>query len=185
VDYRVIVVDNGSGSKTRDYLATKDVEVVRLNENRGFVRGTNAGLERVRDGEDVLLLNDDVCVVDPGWLSKLASLLVDDVGAVGPTSNFVMGSQSMVYFPEDLLPVVHEAKFLVGFCMLIRSDVFSEVGVLDERFGMGGCDDMDYSIRVRRAGFRMLVNRNSFLFHWGSMSIKRFGSYGAIEARTR
>ena len=184
--FRVIVVDNGSGAKTRDYLATQDVEVVRLNENQGFVKGTNAGLERVQDGEDVLLLNDDVCIVSPDWLDTLYIHLHADganLGAVGPVTNLAIGQQNMLYGAP--FEFYHDTKFLVGFCMLIKGAAFQSVGGLDERFGIGGCDDLDYSIRLRDAGYGLRVVRDSFVFHYGSMSINRIGGWKTIEEAGR
>jgi len=42
---------------------------------------------------------------------------------------------------------------------------------LDERFGLGGNDDLDLSIRIRKAGYKLLINRRAFIFHYGSRTL--------------
>lgn len=183
--YRVVVVDNASFDGTPDYLASlgEQVTTVRMDHNEGFVRGVNAGLRHVQTGEHVLLLNDDTFILDPLWLKRLATRLVEDVGAVGPVSNFIMGPQKMEL--NGQYPLLHDVKFLIGFCLLIRADAYRVVGTLDERFLMGGNDDLDYSIRLRRAGFRLAVDRSTFVYHYGARSISRIGGYAKVERETR
>jgi hypothetical protein len=41
--------------------------------------------------------------------------------------------------------------------MLVKKEVIDKIGGLDERFGMGGNDDLDYSIRIKEAGYRLKV----------------------------
>ena len=96
MDYRAIVIDNGSTDDTVQYLADvrkrhPNLTVIRNETNLGFVKATNQGLNQVQPGENVLLLNDDVQVTDPLWLRRMEDDLGDDIGAVGPVSNFVMG----------------------------------------------------------------------------------------------
>lgn len=188
-DYRVCVIDNGSGASTRDYLAgfpaQSGLTVIRNETNLGFIRATNQGLEQLHEGEDALLLNDDTQIVDPDWLSKLqSSAHRPGAGAAGPVSNFVMGTQRVdqsIYYPLQ-----HQARFLIGFCLLIRRGALDAIGgQLDERFGLGGQDDLDLSIRLRRAGFALWVDRSVYVHHYGARSISRIGGYEKVEAATR
>jgi GT2 family glycosyltransferase len=80
----IILVDNGStGEAVRAAGRTRGVRVVRLEENRGFAGGVNAGVA-ASSGDVVALLNDDA-VARPSWLATSARLLEDDtVAAVGP-----------------------------------------------------------------------------------------------------
>lgn len=182
-DYRLLVVDNGSEKETAEFLKEHSIPSIRNEVNLGFIRATNQGMREVPDGHDVLLLNDDVQIVDPYWLARLQSRLNGDIGAVGPVSNFVMGVQGFHILKD--LPLLHEVKFLIGFCCLIRADAFRAVGEMDDRFGMGGNDDLDYSIRLAEAGFKMAVDRSVFVFHYGAKSINRIGGYEEVEPKTR
>ncbi len=192
--WRLLVIDNGSTDDTPEYLQEKlewvttsgspnSLHILRNEENLGFIRATNQGLYELRADEHALLLNDDTQLVDPFWLARLAENLRDDVGAVGPVSNFVMGLQSMSY--SDRLPRAHFTNLLIGFCMLLRADAVARVGFLDERFGLGGNDDLDYCIRLNQAGFALRVERSAFVFHYGAKSISRIGGYAQIEPATR
>ena len=70
--------------------------------------------------------------------------------------------------------------------MLIRKDVLDKVGLLDERFGIGGQDDLDISIRIREAGYKLKINRYVFIHHLGFQSLSKvFPSYKEIEDLTR
>lgn len=192
--WRVIVIDNGSTDDTPEYLEQKRawvqasgsphaLDIIRNQDNLGFIRATNQGLKQLDAGEHALLLNDDTQMVDPLWLTRLAGNLQNNVGAVGPVSNFVMGLQSMSY--SDRLPLSHFTNVLIGFCLLLRADAVAHVGWLDERFGLGGNDDLDYSIRLQNAGFTLRVERSAFVFHYGAKSISRIGGYANVEPATR
>ncbi len=154
----------------------------------GFIKSTNNGIKHVRgDSDFVLLLNNDVLIENPKWLINLINSfdddIDDDIGAIAPISNFVMGIANIAY---NNLPSIHYAKFLIGFCMLIKKDVLDKVGLLDERFGIGGNDDLDLSIRIREAGYKLKINRNVFVRHIGFCSLGlRFKDYKEVEDLTR
>lgn len=189
VDWRAIVVDQGSTDGTRDYLDTLGdarFEIHHLGENRGFIGGTNFGLAQVKKGEHVLLLNDDVQAVDPFWLLRMENdlfptssphpdggwVVEDKVGAVGPVSNFVFGWQGVdrsVSIPKTK----HSARCLIGFCLLVRADAFEKIGFLDSRFADLQNEDFDYSIRLRQAGYQLLIDREVFVLHYGSKTTLR------------
>jgi GT2 family glycosyltransferase len=89
---RIVVVDDGSGAATRDYLTAlaagqPNVTLVRNEGSRGYTRAANQGL-RHTSGELVILLNSDTIVSD-WWAEKLADALFTTPGAglVGPLSN--------------------------------------------------------------------------------------------------
>lgn len=182
---RIIVVDNGSTDGTRDYLEGlgDTIDIIALDENLGWVKGVNIGLEEglKPDPEYIIFCNSDIVANDPRWLLRYADLLkLEDVGAVGPVSNFVMGLQKYEFNRQ--LPPIHETKFLIGFFMAVRVDVFRKIGLLDERFTPGGNDDLDLSIRIRQAGYKLLVNRRAFIFHYGSKTLLDvFGGWEGIE----
>lgn len=184
-EYRVIVVDNGSTDETPKYimdLRTQGfpIEAYRFAENVGFVKATNTGTEMVRKGENICWMNDDVQITDPLWLHKLECDLQDpSVGMVVPISNYVMHLQR--FDQSYQLPQKHFTNLVVYFVGLMRWDVFEKVGYLDERFGMGGNDDMDYSIRSRQAGYKLLVDRSVFCYHYGSQTLLRNGDQKAYE----
>ena len=79
----IIIVDNESTAHSRERLrAIEDCEIVRLQHNRGFAGGMNAGAKRAR-GEYVALLNNDLSVAED-WLEAGLAVMTDPrVGIVG------------------------------------------------------------------------------------------------------
>lgn len=179
VDYRLIVVPNGCNDGTEQWLLKNDVQFVPMGAQAGFVKATNAGLALVEPDEHVLLLNDDTKITDPYWLKRMVDHFDDPgVGAVGPTSNFILGTQDFRY---NNLPMAHEAPFLIGLCMLIRSSVYEKLGKLDESYGIGTNEDLDYSLAIRELGYKLIVDRTVFVWHFGSRSLMRVAEGGNID----
>jgi SAM-dependent methyltransferase len=66
------------------------------------------------------------------------------------------------------------AKFLIGFCLVLDSEKFREVGLLDET--LPGGDDLDLSIRLRKAGYKLVCDKTAYLHHIGSQTGNRVHS---------
>lgn len=184
--HEVIIVDNGSGPETTNWLRTLDDARVIFNaSNRGFAGGNNQGIAAAR-GEYIVLLNNDV-VVTEGWLEDLIDALRRNplTGVSAPRSNRVAGSQQV---PDATYPDVasmhrfaaeRRVQFrktgyyldrAIGFALCIDRRVIDEVGGIDERFGAGNFEDDDFCIRVRAAGYKIYVCDDVFIHHFGSVS---------------
>ncbi|WP_249436052.1 bifunctional glycosyltransferase family 2 protein/class I SAM-dependent methyltransferase [Paenibacillus sp. Marseille-Q4541] len=183
--YEIIVVDNASTDETKNWLKQQEDLICIMNsENTGFPAGCNQGIQ-IATGTEVLLLNNDT-VVTRNWLENLKEALYSDstIGAVSCVTNNSSYGQaietsydsmsSMHDFAESIncsSPVELEERLkLVGFCMLIKSEVIDKVGLLDEQFSPGNYEDDDYSLRIRLAGYKLLLSRNTFIHHYGSVS---------------
>ncbi|MBP2643696.1 MAG: rhamnosyltran: rhamnosyltransferase [Firmicutes bacterium] len=184
-DYEIIVVDNHSTDGTVEWLKSQpDLRLVLNSENRGFPAGCNQGLKLAK-GNSVLLLNNDT-VVTPNWLLNLSKCLfgASDIGAVGAVTNSCSNFQAIPYDYASIREMVEFARKitisnagcwenrgrLVGFCMLIKAEVISKIGLLDEVFSPGNYEDDDYSLRIRKAGYRLVLCRDTFIHHFGSIS---------------
>jgi glycosyltransferase involved in cell wall biosynthesis len=188
--HRLILVDNGSTDGVAAYFdSVPDAVVVHSPANRGFAGGVNLGMAQAEG--HVLLLNSDT-LVPRGWLERLekALLSADDIGMVGPRSNCVSGSQQIDgltfgnldeinAFADDLAArhpgELRDVARLVGFCVLIRDRVVAEVGLFDESYGVGNFEDDDYCLRILRAGYRLCVAEEAFVFHYGSRTFVGMG----------
>ena len=186
VDWHLIAVIDGCDKELIDYFSRhKDIEVIYHKYSQGFINSCNAGLAKVgKDSDYILLLNNDVVIEDDLWLKKMVDTFDEATGAVGCISDWVMGIQKDIDIHKDL-PKIHYATFLIGFCMLVRKDVFDIIGRLDTRFGMGGNDDLDLSIRMRLCGYDLKVNRNVFVHHIGSQSLPKATNVTDLEIKTR
>ncbi len=186
--FELVVVDNASTDRTRELLAmlrakVPGVTVILNDENRGFARAVNQGI-RASSGRWVVLLNPDTRLTR-GWLARLRAHAGPGVGAIGPVSNAAAGDQHVqLYIPEwdghseaetaGLLQQRQagrgvETRFLTFFCTLLPRAVLDAVGLLDEDFFLNQ-EDMEYCLRLRLAGYRLLVAADAYVHHLGGGS---------------
>lgn len=184
-DLRILVVDNASTDRTPAWLEQARVrlglEVLRLETNRGWIGGVNAALAHVRPEARVILLANNDIVVGPGYLDGLLAPFAEvGVGAVGPVSNYVSGRQHVrAQRPGQTR---EDTETLIGFCMAIRASAWQAVGWGLRGHGDGGADDLDLSIRLRDAGWRLVIAREVYVHHHGSVSFReRLGGEAGYE----
>lgn len=168
---RILVVNNGDEGlalyQSIQGAVPREVDWIDAGKNLGWMGAINLALEEVQT-EYVCMLNDDVLFPPASyefWKRLLSWFDIVDVGAVGPSSNFVMGSQNA--FHHGLHPTL-SVQFLIGFCAVYRTKVLRELGGLDE--SLPGGDDLDISIRVRDAGWQMVADRRVYLHHIGQQT---------------
>lgn len=166
--YRMIVVNNGDTGSCDWIVGDKRyVEIVEAGQNLGWEGGLKLGLEHT-DSPFITFLNDDTHIPPSSrmWSRHLLELFKDSrVGAVGPASNVVMGSQNIfVHNPMTIFRV----NYLIGFCMMVRREALEKAGGIDDT--LPGGDDLDLSIRLRQSGYNLLVNRDAFVYHHGFKS---------------
>lgn len=174
----VIVVDNASDQATKDYLKTlANVKVIYSETNEGYAKATNKGIA-ASHCDFVFLLNNDT-ILYPDWLPRMLAAFDEKTGAVGPMSNYVMGKQMLsigrkVVYPEQIHNAISvnfkgntvDAEFLIGFALMVSRKAIKEIGMLDERF-FAGSEDLDFSLRLRRAGYKLKIARDVFVQHFG------------------
>lgn len=201
--YELILVDNASGAETRRFLdGLKGALVLRNPSNLGFAKAVNRGLKAAR-GEYIAVVNSDVAFFE-GGLQGLASCLDADTGAgaCGPLTNRTVGVQRVVLdpkvekdasslrffaqamrlkFPQETF----EVHRLVGFCFMLRRRAYESIGLLDERFGTGCFEDLDYSLRLRQAGWKLKVAKHVFVWHRNHSSFGGHEHFHAWAVRNR
>lgn len=163
--YRIVVVNNGAHDSC-DWIELPQVTVLNPGENIGWERALILGLEASND-PFVMFLNDDTLIMPDrrDWLARLVTDLDDSmVAAAGPSSNYVTGPQSTT---RNLPATRYRARFLVGFCMLVRRSMLEEVGGVNVGHV---ADDIDLSIRFRKAGYTLICDRTTFVQHHGAVT---------------
>jgi len=181
--YELIVVNNARPQTIcRIVNVAPQARVIQNAENLGYATAANQGARAAR-GDYLCFLNSDT-LVPSGWTERLVAVARrPGVGAVGPVT--VRWGYPYPWPPRELplndattglvdrwIARQHRARlehvpWLPGFCLMIPRAVLRRVGVFDERFFFGS-DDVDYSLRLRLAGYRLLRLSSLFVYHqWG------------------
>ena len=128
-----------------------DVEVVRLRDGTGWAEARNAGLRRSR-GRVVLAIDGSIEPVGDVFEPIERALHDAAVGVVGP---FGIVTRDLREFEESSGPGPCDA--IEGYLMAFRRELLVEAGGFDERFRWYRAADIEWSFRVRDAGFRAEV----------------------------
>ena len=176
---RVLLIDNSGTSESALLKSLESYPGLLYYvspDNLGWMRSINLGWHQFRDvATHFTMCNDDVVFPqDRKFWSRQLALLESNAG-VGPTSNYVSGHQYHELHRGDDWGTV---PFLIGFCATYRSDVLRELEwdgkILDE--SLPGGDDLDLSMRITADLGTLAVARESFLFHYGSVTGNRVHS---------
>ncbi len=177
----IFVVDNASKNDEAEKLERdfSTVTIIKSDKNLGFSGANNLAIQRAieADYDYVMLLNNDTeiasdmvelllseasenCVVVPSmyYFSEREKLWY----AGGKISKFKGGARHFYRTKKSLKN--HYVSFATGCCMLIHSSVFQLVGLLDERYFMY-CEDVDFCIRLARAGIKIRYIPQAKLWH--------------------
>jgi len=186
VPYEILIVDNGSRARaTHQFLADTRHAVIHDPGPFNFARLNNAAARRAR-GDHLLFLNNDVEVIDDDWLvALLEHSQRAPVGAVGAKLYYpdgrlqhvgmVLGLKDGVaqvfrgapgdhpgYFDSNM--VVRNYSAVTGACLMTRREVFEAVAGFDEAFAFD-YNDVDYCLRVRARGYRVVFTPHARLWH--------------------
>jgi N-acetylglucosaminyl-diphospho-decaprenol L-rhamnosyltransferase len=199
--FECLLVDNDSSDDTV-LVVRRDhpwAEVLEPGRNLGFAAGNNLALRRAR-GRYLLLLNPDT-EVQPGALDALVALL-DRRPAAGAVGARLLNSDGSLQFSTYRLPTAgtlaweyflrdlrrpddpragryaaadyareREVEGLLGACLMLRREAVEEVGMLDERFALY-CEEVDWCIRLRRAGWQLWYCPDAVVLHHSGQSAK-------------
>lgn len=189
LQWEVIVVDNASDPATQQKL-TRDsqryphVTFIFNEKNLGFAAGNNVGIRKAT-GEVIVLLNSDA-FPPAGMIARLLGHFDGNRswGMLGPVTNAAGNEQLILTQSKAMegkiaegLQYAHngsadvlDAYRMDFFCVAIPRKVMDQIGLLDEDFGRGYYEDLDFSLRVKQAGYRLGVAEDAFVYHRGSSS---------------
>jgi len=125
-------------------------------ENLGHGGGHNR-LAKSTSSELLLILNPDA-LLGPDTISALVNTVVDGVALSD-------GRQLPLEHPKDYDPVTGDESWASGACSMTLRSVFDEVGGFDHDTFFMYCDDVDYSWRVKLAGYRVAYQPGARVFH--------------------
>lgn len=191
----IIVVDNQSTDpQTLEYLRylpTQGVKVLPHPHPFNYSAINNRAVEHA-SGEIIGLVNNDIEIIEAGWLKEMVSqLLRDKVGAVGAKllwpnrmvqhGGVVVGINGLAAHTGNHLEE-HDAGYLAtnqltrrqsavtAACLLMRKSVFEELGGLDEKAFPVAFNDVDLCLRIQQSGLNLIWTAFAKLIHAESAS---------------
>lgn len=190
-NYEILIVDNGSNDPaTIEYFnelqAGSRIRVVRDDRPFNYSALNNAAVKSAR-GEVLGLLNNDLEVISPEWLSEMVSIALQPrVGAVGARlwypnerlqhGGVILGVGGVAGHSHKILPryqygyssracVVQSFSAVTAACLVIRKETYEQVGGLNEVDLSVAFNDVDFCLRVREVGYRNVWTPYAELYH--------------------
>lgn len=191
-NYHIVVVDNGSSDDTVKKLFDEfgtQIDLLPNGENIGFSGGNNVGIRfALQQGADyVMLLNNDTVVEDIYLLDKLVSVSETSslVGMLSPSIfyydspnqvwyagselNFWRGWRHYYQIPTEKKPL--DTGYGSGCCLLVSSRLIRQIGLLNEVYFFS-VEDLEWSLRAKQAGWRILYVPDASVLHKDSVTSK-------------
>lgn len=148
----IILVDDGSDKKWIELLKRLHSSVIFIHndKNLGFAKTINNGIRNAKN-EWILLLNNDVQILQGDWLVRLVNTteqLNYDISApkqsiLNETYNYILDIDRHKYKEDKCF------SYPVGWATLIRRQVFEEVGLYPENFGIGFWEDVAFAYIIK------------------------------------
>lgn len=179
-DFYVILVDNASDEEIiyndlKKYFFK--IILIRNEKNIGFPAANNVGILKAIElkADYILFLNNDT-IVEPDFLNYLVEIAIKEKSIVGSLilnyynqDIWYAGGRfnkfkGIVYHVYQVNSTISETEYITGCTLLAPSVAFNEVGLLDERLFLY-YEDLDFCLRCKKRGYRMLVNSKSIIYH--------------------
>ena len=190
VNYEVVVIDLGLDktldSEFYEYLkSNKSIKIINYSGVFNSSLVNNIGSHHAQ-GELFLFLSDKISVISSDWLEEMvgwsiqekvgvvgAKLLSSDriiqhagviIGLTGSAGYPFAGNSEYIMGPFGFTDWYRDYLAVTGACMMVRREVFEEVGGFDESFTLYG-SDVEFCLRVYQKGYRNIYNPFAKLEH--------------------
>ena len=186
---RLLIINNDSTDSTAAYLkkCSQVSEVINLDKNFGFSQAANIGIKRTV-GKYIAFIDDDA-EVPKGWLPRLKECLEEN-SRVGIAGCKIVGPDERIFCADYRVApprtigageidrgqrnYTKPVDAVAGTCWLMRRKIIDKVGYFDERFFPCQHEDLDYCLRTRLAGYRIIYNGRVKIIH---QRLRRDGGY--------
>ena len=196
-NYEIIIVENNSKEKETFALYKElenkynNVKVIYWEREFNYSAINNFGVKEAASGEYILLLNNDIEVITPDWMEEMLMYAQrKDVGAVGAKllypdntvqhGGVILGrggiANHMFYGLSSDDPgymgrmcYAQNMSAVTAACMLVRRDVWEDMEGLDEGYPVA-FNDVDFCMRIRKAGYLIVWTPYAELYHYESKS---------------
>ena len=196
LNFEIIIVDNGSTDETKEYFAKfnglNNFRFISNDENLGFAKASNMGA-KFSNSENILFLNNDT-VVSKGAIDELYYSITAGsaeslkIGAAGPLLLYPDKKiqEAGIVFSENLVPYnaysrtdisgcrqsdikntiyIRSYNALTAACLMLKKEIFDAAGGFDDGY-INGFEDVDLCLKLREAGYKLIFNPKSIIFHF-------------------
>jgi len=186
-NWKVILVDNESNFEKINKIKSdfNKVEVIESKENLGFASANNIGIKYAIKNkiEYLMLLNNDT-EVNKKFLAPLLNSFKNDnlLGAVQPlimnynnrakvwnAGGYLNNFFGFPYTNNKIKNKNLQIDWITGCCIVLKTKVIKKAGLIDEDF-FAYYEDVDWSLRIKKLGYKLGVVDSSVIFHHGTKS---------------
>ena len=186
--YEIILADDCSTDQTKSAAKIfPGLKIVRTKKNLGYLLNTNNAASQA-SGEYIILLNNDT-IVQKKWLKELieiflmhpnagvvGSLLCDQNGITMDSGNLIKSDGTGDCWGRGFSPdhpsfsYVRRCHYVTAACLMIKKELWDEIGGFDARFAPSYCEDADLGMEVRNRGYEVLIQPFSRVIHLENVS---------------
>ncbi len=195
-NWEIIIVDNNSTEQTmlaylESLLEDSRIRVLHYNEPFNYSAMNNLAVRHAL-GEILLLLNNDIEVISPGWLTEMVSHAIrPGTGAVGAKLLYpdntvqhvgvILGIGGVAAHMHRFLSgdapgycfravVAQNISAVTGACLAVRKSLYNQVGGLDEVNLHVAYNDIDFCLKLLDAGYKNIFTPFASLYHHESLT---------------
>jgi len=160
-NYELIIVDNGSGQESQDFLdeIESNVKLIRNKENLYWSEAANKGAKAAnKAAKYIIFMHCDVVVLNPGWMDLLINVsAAKNAGMVGlELQNYFMQNQKVDFIQE--------------WCLLMTRECWDEVGPFPEELPQIG-HSFIMTMKAQQKGYNPQVMQNPICHHYRIFSL--------------
>lgn len=160
-NYEIIVVDNGSGKETQDFLndIEKEVKVVRNQKNLYWSAACNKGVQAAdKNSKYFIFMHCDVVILNPAWIDLMINVAeANKSGFVGLESGqYMIGNQKV--------------EFVQEWCLLTTRQCMEKINLFPEQLPLVG-NAFIATLRAQQEGFKPQVMKNNLVHHYKAFSV--------------
>ena len=207
-NFDITIVDNASTDDSVEIIAAEfpSVKLIKNNTNLMYAGGNNVAIKEALNGDatHILILNNDT-ILHEDFLEHLVKAFRSEekIGIVVPKINYY-NNRKLIWYAGGFVnfftgniyhrglrkhddgnyDLSHEVDYATGCCMLIKRELFEEIGLLDEAYYIY-TEDVDFSFKAQAAGYKVVFEPRSLIWHKVSSATGGAFSFFKIKNKFR
>ena len=187
-NFKIILVDNESDNKkVKNFKFRNEIEIIQNKKNEGFSKANNIGIDyALKNNYDYTILINNDTIVEKNLIEVLLKtaqaknfsvvqpLILNyngkEIWNAGGRINYFFGNFITRKKLGNSLNSSHElTEWFTGCCCLFKTEIFKDIGKLDERF-FAYYEDVDFSLRLKKYGYKIGFTSKTQIYHYESFS---------------